>query len=62
MAGTHRSWFPNAEQRAAEYDVVAFEMEWCAAGVLAHVVHGGPGERPRLEIRLVAPAAEEFAG
>ena len=60
MAGTHRSWFPCAEQRAAEYGVVAFEVEWCAAGVLAHVVHGTPGQRPRLEMRLAAPEAGEL--
>lgn len=62
LVGTHRSWFPNAEQRAAQYDVVAFETEWCAAGVLAHVVHGPGGRRPRLEVRLVAPTAEELVG
>ena len=62
MAGAHQSWFPAADRRRAEYDVVAFETEWCAAGVLAHVVHGGRGERPRLELRLSAPAAEEVAG
>lgn len=60
LAGTHRSWFPNAEQRAAQYGLLAFEVEWCAAGVLAHVVHGQRGQRPRLDMRLVAPAAEEM--
>lgn len=62
LPGAHRSWFPNAEQRAAQYGLVAFEMEWCAAGVLAHVVHGPGGRRPRLEVRLVAPTAEELVG
>jgi hypothetical protein len=62
IAGAHRSWFPNAEQRAAQYGLVAFEVEWCAAGVLAHVVHGQQGQRPRLEVRLAAPAAEGMDG
>ena len=62
MAGTHRSWFPAADRRHAEYDMVAFEAEWCAAGVLAHVVHGQPGQRPRLEVRLDAPAEDDLAG
>jgi len=61
VTGTHRSWFPEAAGRQAEYDAVAFEAEWCAAGVLAHVVHGQPGQRPRLEVRLGAPAADELA-
>lgn len=62
MASTHQSWFPSAAQRRAEYGVVAFETEWCAAGVLAHVVHGQPGGKPRLEMRLALPAAAEVAG
>ena len=63
---------PDAELRAlstvddADYAALwAFLVEGGAAnaaGFLAHVVHGGRGERPRLELRLSAPAAEEVAG
>jgi hypothetical protein len=60
MTGTHRSWFPAADRRRAAYDMAAFEVEWCAGGVLAHVVHGPPGQRPRLEIRLDAPVEEDM--
>ncbi len=62
MAGAHQSWFPAAARRRSEYGVVAFETEWCASGVFAHVVHGPRGQQPRLELRLDCPAIEEVAG
>ena len=58
MAGTHRSWFPGREPWLA---VEEFEKRWCGGGVIASVVRGAAGQKPRMEFRLGVEAASVAA-
>ena len=60
MQGVRRSWFPAVEGRR-QPSVVDFEAAWCAGGVVAHVTRAPGGQRPRVEFRLRAPAADDLA-
>jgi hypothetical protein len=60
MRGVRRDWFPAVERRRP-FTVVDFETSWCAGSVVAHVVHASGGRRPRVELRLEAPADPHMA-
>jgi hypothetical protein len=60
MQGVRRSWFPAVEGRR-QPSVVDFEAAWCAGSVVAHVTRAPGGQRPRVEFRLRAPAADDLA-